>query len=150
MSRIIISEIVKQHPPKFWKDNKYFHELDCNGTVDGSEGENFRISVMSIGERLSQSIPVGTEINAEFKKEYNGISQYSYKPPQQSGGRSGGSSGGFKGQPRNEASIVAQSSLKASLEYWNIQNLSAKGHTPNVDDVLDVAEQFQKWVKEQG
>jgi hypothetical protein len=138
MSRIKIKEVVKQHPAKLWKENKHFHEFDCEGTVDGNDA-SFKISAMSIGPTLSSSPPVGEEFDAEFKNEYQGVKQYNFRAQSKGGG------GGFKGAPRNENHIIAQNALTQSNSYFAC--IGSKDHAP--EDVMELAGRFLEWVKKQ-
>lgn len=128
-----------------WKDI-WYHEYNCIATIEGEDKE-CRVSIGSKSE-VPPEFKAGTH-NVDEKPEYMGKKQFKLikdKPaftPSSSGSKMGYTAKSYTS--RNETSIVAQSSLKAAIEYSMMANPKS-----SVSDVLKVADQFMDWVKAKG
>lgn len=136
MSKMTISAI-HGHVAKEW-NGKFFHEFNVDGSIDGDDREGVVISFYS-KTKDKPDVKEGGTYEVEFSKEYKGVDQYKGKLPYTGGG--GG--GGGRPAPRNEAQIVAQSSLKTAVEYFS--SIGSTDHSP--EDVIECAERFMKWVQ---
>jgi hypothetical protein len=132
MSTATISTI-NNYKAKEW-NGKYIHEFNVTGNVDGSD-ETFIVTSFSPSQAKPE-LAVGSPVNLEFSKEYQGVKQYKLK---RAGGYSGGGGGGYK---KNDDAIAAMSALKTAVEY-------ATKALPDCapEDVTEVADRFLKWIK---
>ena len=140
---LVVSKVLGLQKSNQWKDI-WYHEFGIIAKVDGKDVE-CRLSVGSKSE-VPPEVSAGT-INVEAKPDYMGKKQFKLvkeKPAYPAGG----SKAGFTPRSatvRNETSIVAQSSLKAAIEYCTLAN-----HKATTDEVLKIADKFMDWVRAKG
>lgn len=84
---------------------------------------------------------VGVEVEYELETKTNDRGSWNVVKPVVAQKSFGG--GGFKAAPKNENSIIAQSSIKASVELICAGKIDIK-------DLLPTAEKIMAWVKEKG
>ena len=141
--KIKVTEVAGLKKSSPWKD-MWYHEYYCFAEIDGEKSK----CNVSIGSK--SEVPPGFEAGeheVEAKPDYKGEKQFKLVKPKKewSGGSFKPSNTGYTPRSpsgRNETSIVAQSSLKAAIEYVTVTNIKA---TP--DDVIKVAEEFMAWVQ---
>lgn len=141
--KIKVTEVAGLKKSSPWKD-MWYHEYYCFAEVDGAKAK----CTVSIGSK--SEVPPGFEAGeheVEAKPDYKGEKQFKLVKPKKewSGGSFKQSNTGYtprSSSGRNETSIVAQSSLKAAIEYVTVTN-----HKASVEEVTEIASQFMAWVK---
>ena len=142
-TKIKVTEVVGLKNSAQFKD-MWHHDYYCFAEVGGAKAK----CVVIIWSK--SEVPPGFEAGeheVEVKPDYKGEKQFKLVKPKKewSGGSFKPSNTGYtprSSSGRNETSIVAQSSLKAAIEFVTVTNIKA---TP--EDVIKVAEEFMAWVQ---